>query len=302
MEFRGKYKRPNSILVWLLHRFSRYVVSDKLYLRIYYRLFMKERLDLKNPRTFNQKIQVLKLLNKVPKYTLMADKYEARDIVRHEIGDDYLIPLLGVWDKFDDIDFNHLPQQFVLKPTNNSGTTIICKDKSTLNIKAARMKINKALKRNYFYGGREHPYKNIKPRIICEKYMVDESGVELKDYKFLCFNGEPKVLFVASNRYIDVRFDFYDMELNRLPFTTGDHSFSEESITKIESFGEMKELARKLSKGLIHIRIDLYNISGKVYFGEFTFHHNGGIVPFHPIEWDKKLGDLIKLPNEKVHS
>lgn len=259
---------------------------------------MREKLDFRNPITFNQKLQVLKLINKEPKYTQMVDKYEAREIVKKKIGERYLIPLLGVWDKVEDIDFDQLPNQFVLKPTHNSGTVVICKDKSKFDLKAARKKLNKALRINYYYGGREYPYKNVKPRIICEKYMVDPSGEELKDYKFLCFNGEPRILFVASNRSIDVRFDFYDMELNRLPFTTGEHNFSKDSITRIESFDEMIHIANKLSKGIIHIRIDLYNIQSRVYFGEFTFHHNGGVVPFHPNEWDKKLGDLINLPTD----
>jgi hypothetical protein len=263
---------------------------------------MRERLDFRNPITFNQKLQVLKLINHDPKYTLMVDKYEAREIVKKEIGESYLIPILGVWDTFNEIDFDKLPNQFVLKPTHNSGTVVICKDKSGFDLKAAKRKLNKALSINYYYAGREYPYKNVKPRIICEKYMIDPDGEELNDYKFLCFNGEPKILFVASNRSIDVRFDFYDIELNRLPFTTGQHSFSKESITKIESFNEMVNIAKKLSKGFIHIRIDLYNIQGRIYFGEFTFHHNGGVVPFHPKDWDKKLGDLIRLPKDNALS
>lgn len=291
---------PRTIVIWLLYKASKYILNDRLYLKLYFRLFMREKLDLNNPKTYNQKIQFLKLINKETRFTSMVDKYEARKIVSKEIGERYLIPLLGVWDKFDDIDFDQLPQQFVLKPTNNSGTAIICKDKSKFEVEAAKRKINKALSRNYFYGGREYPYKNVKPRIICEKYMVDESGWDLKDYKFLCFNGEPKVLIVASNRSIDVRFDFYDMELNRLPFTDGAESSSKESITKIESFEEMINIAKILSKNLIHIRIDLYNIQGRIYFGEFTFHYGGGVVPFHPKEWDTRLGDMIILPNEKT--
>ena len=293
---------PRTVLIWLLYKASKYILNDRFYLKLYFRLFMREKLDLNNPKTYNQKIQFLKLINKDERFTNMVDKYEARKIVSKEIGESYLIPLLGVWDKFDDIDFNQLPQQFVLKPTNNSGTVVICKDKLKFEVGAAKEKINKALNRNYFYGGREYPYKNVRPRIICEKYMVDESGWDLKDYKFLCFNGEPKVLIVASNRSIDVRFDFYDMELNRLPFTDGAESSSKESITKIESFEEMINIAKILSKNIIHIRIDLYNIQGKIYFGEFTFHYGGGVVPFRPKEWDQKLGDLIVLPIEETLS
>lgn len=296
MQFR---KYIHTILVWTLLKSSKFIKSDSLYLKLYFRLFMGEKLDLGTPKTFNQKIQWLKLHNTNPEYTRMVDKYEAREIIKKELGEKYLIPLLGVWDKFEEIDFTKLPDQFVLKPTNDSGSIVICNDRSTFNIVKARKKLNKALGRNYFYGGREYPYKHVRPRIICEEFMVDESGTELKDYKFLCFNGEPKILFVASNRRLDVRFDFYDMNLNRLNFTTGSHSYSKESLTKIESFDEMVGIARKLSRNIPHVRVDLYNVSGRIYFGEFTFHHNGGIVPFLPKEWDRTLGDLIELPVRK---
>ena len=129
--------------------------------------------------------------------------------------------------------------------------------------------------------------------------MVDESGIELKDYKFFCFNGVPEILFFASNRFVSVVFDFYDMELNRLPFSTGTHGSSKKSIDHIDNFNEMKEVAGKLSQGFPFVRVDFYNINGKIYFGEFTFHHDGGVVPFYPEEWDRKLGDLITLPFEK---
>jgi hypothetical protein len=226
----------------------------------------------------------------------MVDKYEVRKIIEKEVGEEYLIPLLGVWDNFKDIDFKILPNQFVLKPNHVSGSVVVCTDKTTFNLKKAERVLNKALHRNYFYDGRETPYKNVKPCIIAEKYMVDESGEELKDYKFFCFNGEPKLLFIATDRNIGkTKFDFYDIDFNHLPFTNG-HDNSTKPILKPENFDKMIDLAGKLSKGIPHVRVDFYNINGKIYFGEYTFHHWGGIIPFKPKEWDKKLGDLIKLP------
>lgn len=275
-----------------------FIVSDALYLKVYYRLMMREKLDLHNPKTFNQKTQWLKLHNKKERYTKMVDKYGVREIIKKEIGEEYLIPLLGVWNEFDDIDFSKLPDEFVLKTTHDSESLIICKDKSKLDIDSARKKFNKSLHSNYYYRGREYPYKNVPPRIICEEYMVDESGKELKDYKFFCFDGEPKFFFVGSNRFSGLKLAYYDMNLNRLPFNTGKYGKPDETVTKIESFDKMTEIARKLSEGIPFVRIDLYNITGKIYFGEFTFFHDGGISPFNPPEWDRKFGDLITLPNE----
>jgi hypothetical protein len=291
-------KNPKIAIMMLYCKLSRFIISDTLYLKGLFRLFLGEKLDLKNPKTFNQKTQWLKLHNTDERFTQMVDKFGVREIIEKEIGKEHLIPLLGVWNEFDDIDFNKLPNQFVLKTTHDSGSTVICKDKSTFNIKSARKILNSAKRKNYFYPGREYPYKNVKPRIICEQCMVDESGTELKDYKFLCFNGEPKIFLVGSNRFVDVNIDFYDLELNRLPFTTGKYSHSSKPVTKIKSFNTMIEIAKKLSKGIPFVRVDLYNVNGKIYFGEFTFHHDGGINTFHPQDWDRKLGDLIRLPFE----
>ena len=268
---------------------------DKLYLKIKYRLAMKKKLNLKTPQTFNEKIQWLKLYDRNPEYTKMVDKYEVRKYIAETIGEEYLIPLLGVWDKFDDIDFAKLPEQFVLKCTHDSGGLVVCKDKSQFDINEARKKINKCLKRNYFWQSREWPYKNVKPRIIAEQYMVDESGTELKDYKLFCFDGQPKALFIATDRQIDdTKFDFYDMEFNHLPFTNG-HPNAIKDIKRPQGLDDMAELARKLSSGMRQVRIDFYDINGKVYFGEITFSHWSGMVPFEPEEWDYKWGKMIKL-------
>lgn len=198
----------------------------------------------------------------------------------------------------DEIDFSKLPDKFVLKCTHDSGYIVICTDKQTLNIAEVKVKLKEGLKRNFYKYYREFPYKNVKPRIIAEQYMVDESGYELKDYKFFCFNGEPKLLYIATDRGStteETKFDFFDMEFNHLPFTNG-HPNSSKKISKPKGFEKMKELAAKLSQGEPHLRVDFYDINGQIYFGELTFFHYGGIVPFDPEEWDYKLGELIKLP------
>lgn len=287
---------PDRLLLFLLEKeFVARLFSDKLYLKLKYRLVMKKKLNLDNPQTFNEKLQWLKLYDRKPEYTKMVDKYDVREYISEKIGEEYLIPLLGVWDSFDDIDFDKLPNQFVLKCTHDSGGLVICKDKSQLDVSEARKKINKCLKRNYFWKNREWVYKNVNPRIIAEKYMVDESGTELKDYKLFCFNGEPKTLFVATDRPHDTKFDFFDMEFNHLPFTNG-HPNATKEIKRPEGLSEMTELARKLSEGMKQVRIDFYDINGKVYFGEITFFHWSGMVPFEPEEWDSTLGEWIGLP------
>lgn len=175
---------------------------------------------------------------------------------------------------------------------------VVVKDKSKMDIAKVRAKIEKSLKNNFFYQHREYPYKHIKPRIIAEKYMVDESGTELKDYKFFCFDGEPKMLFVATDRPFDTRFDFFDMDWNHLPFKQG-HPLATKEIKKPAGFEQMKAIARKLSKGFPHVRVDLYDINGQIYFGELTFFHFSGNVPFEPEEWDYKIGEWLKLPIDK---
>ncbi len=279
-------KAANGCFLWFL--------PDKLFLKIVFWARMGKKLDLKNPKTFNEKLQWIKLYDRKPEYTQMVDKYSVREYIKEKIGEQYLIPLLGVWDSIDDVDFNSLPNEFVLKCTHDSGGLVICKDKSKLDIDAAKKKLKKCLKRKFFYRNREWPYKNVKPRIIAEKLMVDESGTELKDYKFFCFDGEPKALFIATDRPHDTRFDFFDMEFNHLPFLSG-HPMAIKEIKKPVGFNEMAELSKVLSKGLHHARIDFYDINGKIYFGEITFFHHSGFTPFEPDEWDYKFGEWIKL-------
>jgi hypothetical protein len=227
----------------------------------------------------------------------MVDKYEAKKYVADIIGEEHIIPTLAVYDRVEDINFDALPNQFVLNCTHDSGGIVICKDKSKLDKEAARRKLAKGLKTEFYYQNREWPYKGVTPRIIAEQYMVDESGYELKDYKWFCFNGEPKALFIASDRGSkteETKFDFFDMDFNHLPFTNG-HPNASKEIRKPVGFEKMKELAAKLSKGLMQVRIDFYDINGIIYFGEITFFHWSGMKPFVPREWDYKLGSFIML-------
>lgn len=290
--------RPTVALHYLLEKNAKWFPGDELYIKIDHFLAMGQWPNLKNPKTFNEKLQWLKLHDKREEYTLMVDKYEAKNYVAGIIGEEYIIPTLGVWDRFEDIDFTELPNQFVLKTTHDSGGVVICKDKQTFDIEKAKKKLNKSLKNNFYYMHREYPYKNVKPRIIAEKFMVDESGVELKDYKFFCFQGEVKFLFVATDRPLDTRFDFFDEQFNHLPFKQG-HPLAKKEIKKPKGFEEMKRLASELSQGIPHVRVDFYDINGKIYFGELTFFHFSACVPFEPEEWDCKLGEMINLPNDK---
>lgn len=299
MDLKYFLKKPINIILKLDNmRIIR--IPDKKYLEIVYKSKFHKNLNLDNPQTFNEKLQWLKLYDRKPEYTKMVDKYEVKKYVASIIGDEYIIPTLGIYDKFDDIDFDKLPNQFVMKCTHDSGGLIICNDKSKLNIKEARKKINKALKRKYFYLWREWPYKNVKPRIIIEKYMVDESGYELRDYKFFSFNGKVKLMFIATDRMAKTEtcFDFYDEKFNHLSIKNG-HPNSTKSIEKPKNFEKMIELSEKLSKDIPHVRVDFYNINGKIFFGEMTFSHWGGLVPFDPESYDSLLGSWIKLPNKK---
>lgn len=271
-------------------------MNDRSFIKWEYFSGMGKFPDLDNPTTYNEKLQWLKLHDIHREYSQLVDKYEAKEVVRRLIGDEYIIPTLAVYDSLDEIDFDKLPNQFVLKTTHDSGGVVVCPDKTKLDWKAARRKLEKSLSHNFFYEHREYPYKDVKPRIIAEKYMVDESGTELKDYKFFCFDGKCKMLFIATDRNTgDVKFDFYDPDFNHLPFVQG-HPWTTKEIKKPEGFSKMIALAEELSKGFRHVRVDLYDINGKIYFGELTFFHFSGNVPFEPEIWDYKIGEWLNLP------
>lgn len=297
-------------------------MSDEKYLKKKFKLEMGKELDLDNPVTFNEKLQWLKIHDRKDAYTTLVDKYEVKDYVANVIGKEHIIPTLGVYNKFEDIDFDKLPNQFVIKCTHDSGGLVVCRDKSKLNKNAARKKINKSLKTNYYYSGREWPYKNVKPRILVEEY-IDVSGDSktssgnkitadelqrengLLDYKFMCFDGVVKFFFLdigvigkgtghAEEYYRNV----YDRDFKLMPVLETRQNYPKE-IVPPKNFKEMVAIAEKLSKGIPHIRVDLYNVDGKILFGEMTFYHGSGTTNyFEPAEWDKKIGDMINLPKK----
>ena len=277
-------------------------MPDKLYLQIVGSASLGYKLNLDNPRTFNEKLNWLKLHDRKPEYTRMVDKYAVREYIAEKIGEQYLIPLVGgPWDSFEEIDFSSLPEQFVLKTTHDSGGVVICRNKANFDMEAARQKLTWHLKREYFWGKREWPYKNVKPRIIEEAYLEDKETQELRDYKFFCFGGKVKALFIAEDRQGDeeTKFDFFDADFHHLDIRNG-HPNASVPPEKPLSFEKMKEMAERLSQGIPHLRVDFYEANGKIYFGELTFSHWSGFTPFEPEEWDLKFGEWLKLPLKKL--
>ena len=278
-----------------------YIICDRRFIKEQWKLTMDYPLDLRNPRSFNEKLNWLKLNDRRPEYSMMVDKYLVKDYVAGIIGKEYIIPTLGVWDRPEDVDFDALPQRFVLKCNHNSGLgMVICRDKSSLDREAALEGLRKGLAQNYYRCQREWPYKNVRRRIIAEEYLEDDASGSLPDYKFFCFDGEVMALFIATGREKGeeaTRFDFFDAEFRHLPFTNG-HPNADVTPSRPECFEEMKSLAAKLSAGLPCVRVDLYQCNGKVYFGELTFSHWAGFKPFVPREWDYTFGSWIKLPEK----
>lgn len=274
-------------------------LPDKTYLKLWYYANTGKKLNLKNPQTFSEKLQWLKLYNRNPQYTIMVDKYAVKQYVADIIGEKYIIPTIGVWEKPEDIDFESLPNRFVLKCNHDSGGLIICKDKSKLDKESAIQKLNKSLKTDFYKMGREWPYKNVPRRIIAEKYIEPIPNIkDLPDYKFFCFNGEPKCCQVITGRESKMCVDFFDREWNHMPFIEpSKYTFSEESIIKPMNFEQMWKFAETLSNNVPFVRVDFYNLSGKILFGELTFFPTSGIGGFDPPIWNEYFGSWIKLPN-----
>lgn len=278
-------------------------LPDRMYIQLYYFAHFRKLCNLRNPKTYNEKLNWLKIHDRNPSYQQMVDKYEVKKYVSGIIGEEYIIPTIGVWNSFDEIDFNGLPERFVLKCTHDSEGVVIVKDKKSMDAAAVREKLTAAMKQNFFYVGREYPYKNIKPRIIAEQYMEDHVDGELRDYKFFCFNGEPKALFIASDRTEShVFFNYFDLEFNDLGIRQK-YPNAVKPIRKPDTFDQMIALSRILTKGLPHVRADFYEVDGRLFFGELTFYHFSGFMPFEPDRWDRIFGDWLELPTErgKVH-
>ncbi len=275
-------------------------LSDEEYLKKLFLCNMDEELDLNNPQTFNEKLQWLKLHNRKPEYTIMVDKYKVREYIADKIGEEYLIPLLGAWDDPDEIDFDTLPNQFVLKCNHNSGRGMcICKDKSKRDIARVKQELRKGIKQDYYLAGREWPYKDVPRKIIAEPYMEDVKTGELRDYKLFCFNGEPRFTLVCSQRFskVGLREDFFDINWVHLPIKRPNVPNSEVDIDKPVNYDHMLKLARQLSENIPFVRVDFYEINEKIYFGEMTFYPASGFLGFEPNYWDTEFGKWIKLLN-----
>lgn len=285
---------------FLLSKFGKtHNEEDEEYLKKIYKVRMGKDLNLESPKTFNEKLQWLKLHDRKPEYTTMVDKYEVKKYVADNIGEEYIIPTLGVWDNVEDIEFDKLPNQFVLKCTHDSGSIVICKDKSKLDFEAVKKKLKKGLDRNLFWYGREWPYKDVKPRIIAEPYMEDGKAHELIDYKFMCFNGVVKCSFTCSERFTEsgLKVTFFDKDWNVMPFERH-YPASKNPPKKPINYDKMIQFSEKLSKGILFVRVDFYEINGQLFFGELTFYPGSGFEEFTPEEWDYKLGDFLKLKND----
>ena len=274
-------------------------LPDKAYIMLYYRLRVGRKLNMKNPTTLNEKLQWMKFNYRFPLQAIVSDKLLVRDYVADKIGEEYLIPLFGTWEKYDDIDFEKLPNKFVLKCNHDSGGLVVCTDKNNLNHKEAKKKIEKSLNSNFFYIGREYQYKNIKPLIICEQFISDHGNVPM-DYKIYCFNGIPDVILVCRDRFSKnthrASYLFFDQEWKFLPLDKGDDELGKVDIPRPKNLDKMIEIARKLSEDFLFARIDLYNIDGKIYFGEITLSPNSGFDPDIKYETDLMFGEKLKIP------
>lgn len=274
-------------------------ISDKKFLK-YRGLNMGMNLNIDNPKTFNEKLQWLKLHDRNPLYMTLVDKYEVKKYISDKLGDKYIIPTIGIYNYFDEIDINKLPQKFVIKCTHDSASVMVCKDKKNFDFSKCRKKIELALKKNYYYAGREWPYKKVKPRILIEKYMEDKTFHELRDYKFFVFNGKVEYFKVDFDRFTKHGANYYDR--NKKFVNIGEVVCPPNPNKKIilpKTIDKMMKLAEELAQDIPFIRIDFYDVNGQIYFGEMTFYPASGYGKFIDSEWDTKLGELIDLRKVK---
>ena len=289
-------KKPGELIYTISGKGLLNWMPDRAYLGLVYRLVFGQRIDWENPKTFNEKLQWLKINDRTPKYSLLVDKYEVKKYVADILGNEYIIPNLGVWEKADDIDFDSLPEKFVLKCTHDSGSVIICKEKSSLDFNIVRASLNAHLHKSPYWFGREWPYRSVSPRIIAEPYLEDEDK-QLKDYKFMCFNGQMKCCFVFSDRYegSGLKLNVYDRNWELMKMGRK-YTKTKKNLKQPKNYALMIEFAELLSKNIPFVRVDFYEVQGKVYFGEMTFFPNSGFTAFEPEEWDSILGDWLTLP------
>ena len=293
--FQPRYRFLTNTIKFGLHK----DMDDKAFLEKMFYCHFNYKLDLNSPKTFNEKLQWLKLYDRKPLYATMVDKCDAKMYVASKIGQQHIIKTYGVWDSFDEIDFSMLPNRFVLKCTHDSGGLVICRSKQEFNMKSARKVINKSLKRDYYSLWREWPYKDVKPRIIAEEYLEEDGGnnKSLIDYKFYCFNGEPKFLYVSKGleNHKTARISFVDLDWSKSFIERSDYLTFDELPPKPSKFNEMIEISKLLSKGIPFLRVDLYEVGGNIFFSELTFYPAGGFIPFKSKEMDEKLGKLLSL-------
>ncbi len=271
---------------------------DKAFQKWDYKIHTGRKLNLRHPVTFQEKLQWMKYYYRNPEFTKLVDKYEVRDYVREKIGEDYLVPLYGVYNKWDEIDFSALPDEFVIKCTHDSGSVVICKDKNTFDYESAKKKIEAGLARNQFYLSREWPYKNVKPRIIIEKYLSGDVKLGIVDYKCFTFDGDVKFILVCSNRFKDggMKVSFYDLKWQKMNLSQTDETNETEYIEKPQQFDKMIKCAQILGKGLPHVRVDFITDSDCLFFTELTFFDSGGRKPFVPVCYEIQFGKWITLP------
>ena len=293
-------QNPFKVLDWIWMKIAPSTISDSTYLKWHYYFNMRRFPNLISPKTYNEKLQWLKINDHNLLYTKMVDKLLVKDLVEKKIGGKHVIKTLGVWETPESIDWNTLPDKFVLKTTQGGGNVgvVVCKNKQKFDKHAAINSLRKGLSLDLYKKSREWPYKNVKPMVFAEEYMEDEFG-ELRDYKFFCFNGKVKMLFVATDRQKreEPFFNFFDENYTPLNLKQG-HPVNTIIPEKPKGYEKMVEIAEKLSEGIPHVRIDLYIINGDVYFGEYTFYHFGGVVPFEPNGWDEKIGSWLDLPSK----
>lgn len=292
------FRNPWLVFKFLANKGLMDWMSDENYLKMMFRATTGKKLNLYNPQTFNEKLQWLKLYDRNPLYTIMVDKVKAKEYVAKKIGEQYIIPTLGVWESADDVDFDSLPERFVIKCNHNSGKGMyICRDKKKMNVDEVRKGLREGLCEDYYKHGREWPYRDVPRRIFAEQYMEDESGYELKDYKVFNFNGQPALIEVDFDRFKDHHRNIYSPEWKRLELEIQYRSDPKRNIPKPEHLDKMLDLCRKLAAGIPHVRTDFYVVNGRFYFGELTFFHGSGMERFYPEDWDNQLGRLIELSN-----
>lgn len=297
----GRFKRADTIKDYFgiaLIDSIPFVMSEKWWLEITYLKWTGLHLDLDNPQTFNEKLQWLKLYDRNPLYTLLVDKNKVKPWVAEKIGVKYVIPTLAVYTSPEQIDFDALPRQFVLKCNHDSGSIIICRDKNKLDFESVRKYYTERLQYDCSAVCGEWAYKNVPRRIIAEKYIEDKTNDALMDYKWFCFNGEPKIMYISRDKGDNPTTDFFDMDFNHLPIRIQDPP-AKVCPEKPALFWEMKELAAILSANIPEVRVDFYVVNDQIYFGEMTFYHLGGMTQITPYEWNLKMGQMIELPRRR---